>query len=363
MRIRDYDQEFFVLTAALVVMGLFMLASASLGISANRFGNSYYYLFHQIIYGLVPGLILFYFALRIPYKYLRIYALPLLLFTIFLMFLVFTNIGIYHGGAKRWIAIGSISFQPSELLKFSYIVYLSAWFESKIKEMKSIKFGLLPFAIMTFFIASFLVLQPDIGTLGVLIAAIFALFYLSGGNLKHIGILAVSGIAILALLIIIEPYRMERVATFLNISDNPQGSDYQINQALIATGSGGLFGKGFGLSSQKSGYLPEPIGDSIFAVLGEELGFLGSIALLILFLLFFIRGIKITRSAPDSFGRYLGASLLFLIVFQALINISAIIGLIPLTGIPLPFVSYGGSAMMITLLEVGVIFNISKQKN
>lgn len=363
MRMRDYDQQFFFLSSALVIFGLLILASASLGISTDKTGSAYYYLFHQIIYGLIPGLVLFYAALRVPYKYLRIFALPLLLISIFLMFLVFLpKIGFYHGGAKRWLNLGPITFQPSELLKFAYIVYLSAWFESKTKQIKSIKFGLIPFAIMTGFIASFLILQPDIGTLGVLVASIFALFYLSGGELKQIGILVGVGAMALVLLVLIEPYRLERVTTFFNASDNAQGSGYQINQALIATGSGGLFGRGFGLSRQKFSYLPEPIGDSIFAILAEELGFIGSIALLILFLLFFTRGIKITRSAPDSFGKFLGAGLIFLIVFQALINISAIIGIIPLTGIPLSFVSYGGSALIITLMELGVIFNISKQK-
>ncbi|OGF61157.1 hypothetical protein A2662_03320 [Candidatus Giovannonibacteria bacterium RIFCSPHIGHO2_01_FULL_45_33] len=364
MRIRDYDRIFFMLTSAIVISGLFILASASLSVSANRYGQSYYYLFHQIIYGIVPGLILFYLALRIPYKYLRNFALPLLLAAIFMMFLVFTPIGVYHGGAKRWITLfGFVTFQPSEFLKFAYIVYLSAWFETRTRELKSFKFGLLPFAIMTGFVASFLIMQPDIGTLGVLIVSIFALYFLSGGEMKQLGILAGAGAVVLALLIWIEPYRMDRFTTFLRPETNIQGSGYQINQALIAAGSGGLFGRGFGMSRQKFSYLPEPIGDSIFAVFAEETGFFGSIVFLALLLLFFVRGIKITRSAPDSFGRYLGAGLLFLIIFQAIINISAIIGLVPLTGIPLSFVSYGGSAMMITLMEIGVIFNISKQTN
>ncbi len=364
MRIKDYDRIFFLLTSAIVVLGLFILASASLSISTERFGHSYYFLLHQIIFGLLPGLLLFYLALKIPYRYLRNIALPLLLFAIFLMFLVFLpKIGMYHGGARRWIVLGPLTFQPSEFLKFAYIVYLSAWLESKSKQLNTFKFGLLPFAIMTAFIASFLVMQPDIGTLGVLIASIFALFYLSGVKMKQLGILAGAGAVILLILIIAEPYRMDRITTFFSPNASPQGSGYQINQALIATGSGGLLGRGFGMSRQKFSYLPEPIGDSIFAVYAEEMGFLGSITLLSLFLLFFVRGINITKMAPDSFGRYLGAGLLFLITFQIIINIAAITGMIPLTGIPLSLVSYGGSAMMVTMLEVGVIFNISKQKN
>ena len=193
--------------------------------------------------------------------------------------------------------------------------------------------------------------------------SVFALFFYSGGPIRQLAIFAGIGLAAFIGLILIEPYRLERVSTFWNSSADPAGAGYQINQALIAVGSGGLWGRGFGLSRQKFSYLPEPVGDSIFAILSEELGFIGAIILLMLFLFFFIRGIKITEKAPDAFGRLLGAGLLFLIIFQALINIAAIIGLIPLTGIPLPFVSYGGSAIMMTLMEVGIILNISKTKS
>ncbi len=346
-----------------MIVGIFVLASASLGISAARFGTAYYYLFHQIIFGLVPGAVLFFLALKLPYTFLRNWALPILILAVFLMFLsLLPGIGFLHGGARRWITFGPISFQPAEFLKFAYVIYLAAWLESKSKAISSFKFGFLPFVIMSAFVASFLVSQPDIGTLGVLMAAIMAMFFLSGGSFKQMILLFVISLVIIGVLISLEPYRLDRVAVFFNPAHDPQGIGYQINQALIAVGSGGFWGRGFGLSRQKFSYLPEPIGDSIFAVLGEELGFIGGAILIVLFLIFFLRGVWIINRSSDGFGRFLGTGLLFLIMFQALINIAAILGLMPLTGIPLPFVSYGGTALTFTMAEIGIILNISKKR-
>src|SRR3989344_5149320 len=360
---RSYDKIFFALFALLLIFGLFILASASLGLSQTKFGYPYYYLLHQIIFGVLPGAVLLYFAYRIPYNFWRRRALLIVLGGIFLMFLVFVpSLGMYHGGARRWISIGSFSFQPAEFLKFAYVVYLAAWLESKSKAVGSFKFGLLPFLIMSAFIASVLILQPDIGTLGVLLASIMAMFFLSGGSFKQLALLSFIGLVIIGILVFLEPYRMQRLTVFLNPSHDPQGIGYQINQALIAAGSGGFWGRGFGLSRQKFSYLPEPIGDSIFAVAAEELGFVGSAVLLGVFFLFFLRGIWVTWRAPDFFGKLLGSGILFLIMFQILINVSAILALLPLTGIPLPFVSYGGSALAVNMAEVGVILNISKTR-
>jgi len=362
-RARGYDSVFFTLSALLLVFGLFILASASLGISVSQFGYPYYYFLHQIIFGILPGLVLLFITYRAPYALWRTYALPILLLALFLMFLVLLpGVGIFHGGARRWIALGPITFQPAEFLKLAYVIYLAAWLESKSKAIGSFKFGFLPFLIMSAFIASFLVFQPDIGTLGVLLVSVMALFYLSGGNFKQMALLSAIGLAIMSILIAMAPYRLDRLTVFLDSSHDPQGKGYQINQALIAVGSGGFWGRGFGLSRQKFSYLPEPIGDSIFAVAAEELGFVGGISLLALFLLFFLRGIWAANRAPDLFGKLLGAGILFLIMFQALINISAIVGLLPLTGIPLPFVSYGGTASAVALAEVGIILNISKKR-
>ncbi len=280
----SYDNIFLMLSLAVIGAGLFILTSASLGLSTSRFGYPYYYLFHQALFGLLPGLLLMYTAYKIPYTFWRNWALPLLLVSIFLMFLVFVpKIGFFYGGARRWISIGRFSFQPSEFLKFSFIVYLASWLESRSKQVRSFTFGLLPFSIMSGFIASFLVIQPDLGTLLVLLLSVLALFFLSGGRIKQIGMLILVGVFLLVGLILVEPYRLSRVTTFLNPSSDPKGAGYQINQALIAVGSGGILGKGFGLSRQKFSYLPEPIGDSIFAIFSEEMGFVGSLFLLLLF--------------------------------------------------------------------------------
>lgn len=361
--VRFPDKIFFGISVSLLLFGLFILTSASLGISTYKFGAPYYYLLRQFAFGVLPGLILLYLTSKMHYALWRRFALPILLFAIFLTFLVFVpSAGYYHAGARRWISVGPVSFQPSELLKLAYIIYLAAWLESKAKSITSFKLGFLPFLIMSGFIASFLVMQPDVGTLGVLMVSVFMLFFVSGGNWKQMLWLAAILIFILGVLVAIEPYRLARLKVFINPSHDLEGAGYQINQALIAVGSGGFWGRGFGLSRQKFNYLPEPIGDSVFAIAAEELGFLGSFVLIFLMLLFFLRGMRIAARAPDAFARLLASGIMFLITFQALINISAIIGLFPLTGIPLSFVSHGGSALAITLAEVGIMLNISKYR-
>lgn len=357
------DRVFLGLSVTITLFGLFILTSASLGISTYQFGGPYYYLLHQFLFGFLPGLVAIYVASRLHYSFWKNYALYILLAAIFLTSLVFIpGVGYYYGGAHRWLSFGFVSFQPSEFLKLAYIIYLAAWLESKSKSISSFKFGFLPFVIMSGFIASFLVMQPDIGTLGVLMASILALFFVSGGSVRQILGLSAGLVLILALLIVLEPYRLERVKVFLNPEHDIEGTGYQINQALIAAGSGGFWGRGFGLSRQKFSYLPEPIGDSIFAIIAEELGFVGGAALLLLFLFLFLRGMRISSRAPDDFGMLLACGIMFLIIFQVLINVSAIIGLLPLTGIPLSFVSYGGSALAVTLAEIGIVLNISRYR-
>lgn len=355
------DTIFLFSTVALVLFGLFILTSASLGLSAEKFQEPYYYISHQIVFGLVPGIFLLLFTSRFNYRRWRNLSLLLIIFAVGLMVLVFVPyVSFYHGGARRWLSFRSISFQPSEFLKFAFVLYLASWLEVRFKQITSFKFGFLPFLIMSGFVASFLIFQPDIGTLLVLLLTVFSLFFISGGRLKQIALCAFLGIFVFSALIFLEPYRLSRIMVFLNHSYDTSGAGYQINQALVAIGSGGIFGKGFGLSFHKFGFLPELLGDSIFAVFAEELGFLGGIALLALFLFIFLRGIYIVKRAPDDFGYLLGAGILLAIIYQVLINIAAISGLIPLTGIPLSFISYGGSALAIMMGEIGILLNISK---
>ena len=358
-----YDPVFFALTLLLVGVGLFMLASASMNLSLLRFQYPYYYILHQILFGALPGLVLLVLSARTPYRFWKKAAFPLLLVALGLMVLVFIpGIGITHGGAQRWIAWGPISFQPSEFLKFAFVMYLAAWLESRVRDISSFTLGLLPFLIISGIIASFLILQPDVGTLSVLMATAFALFTVSGATWRQIIVMILVGGVLLGVLAVAEPYRLNRIITFLDPAHDPQGVGYQIRQALIAIGSGGLWGRGFALSRQKFSYLPEPMGDSIFAVIAEEIGFVGSMGIVILFIFFYVRGIHIARGAPDLFGKFLTTGFILLIVIQAFVNIAAISGLGPLTGIPLSFMSYGGSALALTLAEAGIILNISKTK-
>lgn len=358
-----YDPIFFALTLSLLGVGLFMLASASLSLSLLRFQHPYYYILHQILFGALPGLVLFGFIARISYRFWKKVALLLLLIALGLMVLVFVpGIGMMHGGAQRWIAVGPISFQPSEFLKFAFVIYLAAWLESRVSDIGSFTLGLLPFLIISGIIASFLILQPDVGTLSVLMATAFTLFALSGATWRQIIVMILVGGALLGILAIAEPYRLNRIITFLDPAHDPQGVGYQIRQALIAIGSGGFWGRGFALSRQKFSYLPEPMGDSIFAVIAEEIGFIGSMSIMALFLFFYVRGMQIARGAKDLFGKFLATGFVLLIIIQAFVNIAAISGLGPLTGIPLSFVSYGGSALALTLAEAGIILNISKTK-
>jgi cell division protein FtsW len=358
---KSHDKLFAILSGALVIAGLFILTSASLGLSIARFQTPYYFLIHQVAVGLIPGIILFWFTYHIDYHRWRVFALPLLLFSLVLVSLVFVpGLGLSHGGARRWLILGPVSFQPAELLKFAYIVYLAAWLEGRTKQLNSFTLGALPFLLMNAFVGFFIIRQPDMGTLMVLFIAAGGLFLISGASLRNSVFLICLAVILLGIVAIVEPYRLDRIKVFLDPMRDPQGSGYQVRQALIAVGSGGIWGKGFALSDQKYSYLPEPIGDSIFAIVAEEVGFVGASAIVFLFLLFYLRGSAIVKKAPDRFGYFLGMGILLLITAQALINISAIIGLIPLTGIPLSFVSYGGSALFITLAELGIIFNISR---
>lgn len=360
MRYKNYDKAFLIIVLVLVIFGVFALASASFGLtSENR--SLLNILSRQLLLGLGAGSILAFITSRIPYQCWQRFALVLFLVSFFLNILVFEpNIGFSYGGASRWLNFGHFFFQPSELLKFAFVVYLASWLVSRKSDAASFQFGFLPFLVMTGLIGALLVFEPDIGTLGVISLSSALIFFIGGGRLSQLGILLFLGIVILAALIFFEPYRMSRVLVFFNPSFDPGGAGYQARQALIAMGSGGLFGRGFGMSKQKFGFLPEPVGDSIFAVIAEEFGFLGIIFLVGAFMALMWRGFYIAKRAPDLFGRLLGSGIVILIMVQSLVNMAAISGMLPLTGIPLLFISQGSSALLITLVEVGVLLNISR---
>lgn len=343
------------LVLILFLGGLFVLASASIGLTTRLDLPPYRFVLDQMITGGILGILGLIVTLRVSYKAWRPWALGIFLASLALTVLVFLpQIGLEHGGAKRWIAIGPVNFQPSEFLKFGYLLYLSALFSARR--------SVWAFGFASALAGGILILQPDIGTLGVLAGSGLVLFLIAGGGWKHMFAAFFAALALLAILIYLEPYRLDRLEVFLNPNHDPQRSGYQIRQALIAIGSGGIFGQGFGMSQQKFGYLPEPMSDSIFAVAAEEFGFVGSAVLISLFLAFAWRGFSIAARAPDKFGKLLGAAIVSHIVLQAFINIAALSGLLPLTGIPLTFMSKGGSALAITLAQIGILLNISRHR-
>ncbi len=345
----------------LIGLGLIILSSASTEISRERFGKPYYYFVHQLIYGVGIGLIMFFVVQRIPYTFWKKLALPILGISIIALILVFVpGLGFGYSGAKRWIDLKIFPLQPSELVKLGFIIYLAAWLENRNVEIKKVSKSTFPFLIIMGLIAMLIIKQPDIGTLGVIVLIGIAVFFVGGAKIGHIFLIMLSGLALLFTLIKIAPYRMNRLLVFLNPNLEPLGIGYQLKQALIAIGSGGIFGVGLAHSRQKFNYLPSPASDSIFAIAAEELGFIGATVLITLFLLLTIRGFKIAKNAPDRFSQLTAMGIAFWFLIQAFINIGAMSGLIPLTGITLPFISYGASSMIISLISAGILINISK---
>lgn len=346
----------------LLFLGLITLASASFSLSQKIYGHPLTMLYRQLVFGVGVGIILFFIGLHIPIAYYRAWAPIILIGTLFLMALVLTpGVGIIRGGARRWLGIGGITFQPSEALKLACIMYLSSWIVSHQKFIHTWSKGFLPFIIITALTSSFIFFEPDIGTLGVFALTSLGLFFIGGGRMSQIISAAVLGFFALALLIYLEPYRQDRLIAFFHPEQYEQSKSWQSNQALIAIGSGGLFGHGLGYSRQKFQYLPEPAGDAIFAVYAEELGFIWVTVLIGLFIGFFARGMMIAARARDLFSQLLAAGITLLVIVQVIINIAAISGTFLLTGIPLPFMSNGGSALAFLLFEMGILLQISRR--
>jgi len=357
------DNMFLGIVIALLVFGLFSFVSASFGILAKNEAKFAGVLFSQAV-GLITGLGLMYLCSRIPYKFWRQYAFYFFAASLIITLLVFIpGLGQEHGGAKRWINIAGMSFQPVEFLKISFIFYFAGWLSWVKSKAKEIKYGVLPLLIILGIVAGILIQQPDTKSIILLLLASAGMLVASGVPWKYILGLAGVGILVLGFLVMARPYLKDRVATFLNPSHDLKGSSYQLDQSLIAIGSGEIFGRGLGKSVQKFTYLPEPQGDSIFAVIGEEFGFVGASILIILFIAFALRGMKIAFSAPDPFSRLMVVGLVILIVAQSFMNIASSIGAFPLTGVPLVFISHGGTSLMFSLAVVGIILNVSRQKS
>lgn len=357
------DWAFIITLFLIVIFGLIMLSSASVSLSFEKFGENYYFVNHQILMGILPGIILFVIFALVDYRFWRKISFWLLIFSIFLLIAVFIpGIGAGYGTANSWINIAGISFQPSEFVKLTFLIYLASWLESRGKKRAGdFSEGLIPFLSVLSAIALLLILQPDIGTMTIIILISMAVYFVGGANLLHMIGMSILGFFGILLLGWLSPYRAARLMVFLHPELDPQGIGYHINQAFLAIGSGGLLGRGFGMSRQKFQYLPEVAGDSIFAVIAEELGFFIAAFLIAGFIYLMYRGFKIAQNAPDNYGKLLVIGIISWIIIQAFVNIGAMVGILPLTGVPLPFISYGGTAMFVLLGACGIVVNISRQ--
>lgn len=362
-RFHKPDYVFCGIILCLAVFGLFMLSSASAPVAISKFNDAYFYLKRQIFLGFIPGLAAFLVFLRFDYRKLKTYKWVFWGSAVILLILVFIpGVGESFGRTRSWISVGFVNFQPAEFAKLFYILFAASWLDEELS-FESIKSPKTFLRYLVFFAvpALLLILQPDIGTLGVFFAISFGMIFLAGANLKHIAALILLGAFCFTILVLKAPYRAERLTIFLHPELDPQGIGYHINQAFLAIGSGGIFGVGFGQSRQKFQYLPEVAGDSIFAVIGEELGFFFASAVAILFFYLFLRGAKIAKGAPDNFGRLLVSGIIVWIAAQGFMNMGAMVGLLPLTGVPIPFISHGGTALFTLLLAAGLTGAVSRR--
>lgn len=358
---KHVDRMFLYTVLLLTGIGLVFFISASLGVFAKNETKFYGILISQIGIGLILGLIALVVASKINYKYWRQYSFFLLVGAIILSALVFVpGLGFTHNGATRWVSLGGFSFQPAEFLKIAFIIYFASWLSAVNRKVDSTKLSWISLASFIIIIGALFYKQSDTKSLILISVTGMAMYFLSGVSWKKIIIFLVLMSTAFAALAFSTPYLMRRVKTFVNPSHDPQGSSYQIRQALIAVGSGGVTGRGIGQSVQKFYYLPEPQGDSIFAVIGEETGFVGLLVVITLYLVFALRGLRISARAPDAFARFLTLGIVILITAQSFLNIVSITGLFPLTGVPLVFMSQGGTSLMMSLASVGIVLNISR---
>lgn len=354
------DKIYLISILILTLVGFFIFTSASLGLLARDGANFKSVALNQTA-GLILGMIAFYVMSRINYKVLRKFSFYIFILAIIVNLLLFIpSFTLNHGGASRWIDLGFITFQPSEFLKIAYIIYMSAWLSHFKDKVKEFKFGILPYIVITGILSLLLISQSDTDTLVVIAGTGIAMLFASGVKIRNIFLMILILLGLVTGLAISRPYIRERIVTFFKPNSNTQSSGYQIQQSLIAIGSGKIFGRGYGQSVQKFNYLPEPIGDSIFAVQAEEFGFVGSVTIITLFILFVIRGFKISVRAPDTFSGLVTIGIVILITTESFMNISSMTGLLPLSGMPLLFVSHGGTALIVTLLAVGIVANISR---
>jgi len=346
----------------LIIFGLVMLFSASSVVSYSRYGNTYHYFIRQFGSAILAFAV-FWVVSRIDYRVWKKYAVFFLFGSIVLLLLVFVpGLRSDYGTARSWINLFGYSFQPSELVKLSFLIYLATWLEAKKGELNDFASGIFPFLAILSIISVLMLAQPDMGTLFIIAFASMMVFFVGGGNITHIFLSVLLAILVVFVMFSLKSsYQTDRFKCLENPGFSSQDKCYQINQSLIAVGSGGWFGRGIGQSRQKFMYLPEVWGDSIFPIIAEEVGFVFSSLLVLLYLFIFYRGLLIARAAPDLYGSSLAVGIIAWLSVQTFLNIGGMINLIPMTGVPLPFISAGGSAILSNLIAMGILVNISKQ--
>jgi cell division protein FtsW len=360
---KSLDGFLLIIIGALVAGGFLIFSSASLGLMARDGASFAGVATNQFLFGVLGGSILLFLMSNVYYRHWRRYALYIFLASVLLTVAVFIpGLGMTHAGATRWLDIGFTTIQPSEFLKIGFVIYLATWFSGVQNKIDNWRYSLLPFVAVVGVVGVVMLNQPDTDTFLIMAISGMAMFLVAGARWHHLVLIGVCGILLVLVIAFLRPYVMDRFTTFLNPEADPLGSGYQIQQSLIAVGSGGVSGRGFGQSIQKFEYLPEPIGDSIFAVYAEEFGFLGAILLISGLVLLVLRGYRIASQAGDMFGTLLTVGFMTTIITQAFLNIGAMIAIAPLSGLPLPFISHGGTALMATLASLGIVLNVSKYR-
>lgn len=350
----------FIIVILISLFGVIMIYSSSHIWAEYKYNDPYKYLKNQTLF-FVIGIILMIIVSKINYKKYFKYSNKILLICFILLILVLIpGVGTVRNGSRSWFGIGSFGIQPSEFTKLGLIIFTSKYLSNNPNCTKNFKKGILPILCITLGIFAIIMLQPDFGTGTILVMTIIGLLFVAGMDFKiflKFGLIGVIGVVAL---ILIAPYRLKRILSFLDPWSDPLGSGFQIIQSLYSIGPGGLFGLGLGNSIQKHFYLPEPQTDFIFSIISEELGFMGIIIISIFFITLFYNCLKISMKCQDLFGKYLSFGITFGLIFQTVLNLCVVVGLIPVTGVTLPFFSYGGSSLLITMISIGIILNISR---
>lgn len=360
-KLHSPDKGLIFSSAALIILGLIFLSSASAVVAYVKYGSTYHFFASQS-FVLLFGLVVFYAIYKIDYQVWRKYAFFFLLASCFFLALVFIpGLASGWGTSRSWINIFGFSLQPSEFVKIFFLLYLAAFIESRKNNLADWRQGFGPFIIVLGVIGLMMLLQPDMGTLIIIALTSLSVYFIGGGKISHITMIILVALFFLFIMIQLKPYQMERFTCVFNKNHDSQGMCYQLDQSLIAVGSGGIIGRGLGQSRQKFLYLPEVYGDSIFAVIAEEIGFIFSLIFIFVYIYLFLRLMFVAKHAPDLFGKLIASGVGFWLIIQSFVNIGGVIGVIPMTGVPLPFASQGGSSLLAVLIGLGIVANISRQ--